>query len=366
MPLLQELLHVLGGGAAGAGLEQPTAVHQRHDGQHPGTRPQFQNREQIGQIVTQDVAGCGNRVFAPADPFQRKPHPVLGLHDPHVQAGRIVLGQVGVQLLDDFRIVASTLVEPEDHRCAARPGPGDGQAHPVPDRRVLGLAHAEDIADLDRLFEQRRPGAVHHPNPSVGRGFEGFVVRAVLLGLLGHQPDVGDAAHGRRVELTVFFGVFQDLLIHGCVGAVGHHGDHVLQLVVLIPHPAPVAHHIRHGGVNDDVVGHVQVGDAAPGVDHGQGRACVVHRRNVSLDLGFFLGRQAVELGQHVGQPVVDVGPDLFENLGVLVERLLEVDRHAVAEHDGVRDLHHRRLEVQGQQHAVLLCRVHLLGVERA
>ncbi len=50
----------------------------------------------------------------------------------------------------------------------------------------------------------------------------------------------------------------------------------------------------------------------------------------------------------------------------MLVERVLVVDRDAVAEHDGIGDLHHRRLEVQRQQHTVFLRHVDLLGVEVA
>ena len=50
----------------------------------------------------------------------------------------------------------------------------------------------------------------------------------------------------------------------------------------------------------------------------------------------------------------------------MLVERLLVVDRYAVTEHDGIGYLHHGRLEVQGEQHAVLLRLFDLLGVELA
>ena len=80
----------------------------------------------------------------------------------------------------------------------------------------------------------------------------------------------------------------------------------------------------------------------------------------------FFVGGQPVQLVQDVGEAVVDVGADLLERVGVLVEGVLVVDRDAVAEHDRIGDLHHGRLEVEGQQDAVLLGRLDLLGVERA
>ncbi len=85
-----------------------------------------------------------------------------------------------------------------------------------------------------------------------------------------------------------------------------------------------------------------------------------------AFDLRLFFGREAVELFEHIGETVVDVGPDLLERLGVLVERLFVVHGDAVAEHDGVGDLHHRRLEVQGQQNAIALCSLDLLRVELA
>ena len=62
--LLHELLDVLGRRAAGAGLEQPAAVHQRHDREHLRARAELEDREQVGQVVAQDVAGDRDRVLA--------------------------------------------------------------------------------------------------------------------------------------------------------------------------------------------------------------------------------------------------------------------------------------------------------------
>ena len=56
------------------------------------------------------------------------------------------------------------------------------------------------------------------------------------------HPDVGDAAHGGRVELAVSLGVLEDHRVHGGVAAVGDHGDAVLELIVVVPHLAAVAH----------------------------------------------------------------------------------------------------------------------------
>ena len=77
------------------------------------------------------------------------------------------------------------------------------------------------------------------------------------------------------------------------------------------------------------------------------------------LDGGFDFG--ALALGQlgdfrvKVAQAVIRVDADFLENPGILFEDVLEIDRHRMAEHDRVRNLHHGSLEVQGQEHALLL-----------
>ena len=84
---LLELLDVLGGRAAGARLEQPAAGQQRHDGQHLGARPDLKDREEVGQVIAQDVAGHRDRVQALADPLQRVLHRLDRGQDLDLQAG---------------------------------------------------------------------------------------------------------------------------------------------------------------------------------------------------------------------------------------------------------------------------------------
>ena len=129
---------------------------------------------------------------------------------------------------------------------------------------------------------------------------------AVLLGLLGHQADVRDIAHGGRVEGAVLTAVVHDRGVHRRVAAVGDAGEGLLTLTLGIPHAAGVADHDRHRGVDDDEVAGVQVGDAVVGIDHGQGRT----------------GQEGT---------------------------------HRVSEEDRVGDLHHRRLEVDRPQQVLLL-----------
>ena len=61
-------------------------------------------------------------------------------------------------------------------------------------------------------------------------------------------------------------------------------------------------------------------------------------------------------LGLHVGGG---------QRVGVVAEHAREVGAHGVAEDDRVRHLHHRRLEVHGEQDALLLGLGDLLGQER-
>src|SRR5690606_36029504 len=104
---------------------------------------------------------------------------------------------------------------------------------------------------------------------------EGLVVRTVLLGLLRHQPDIGHAAHGGRVERAVGLAVLDHRLVDAGVAAVGDDRLGVLQFAIGVPHAATVADHRRHRGVHDHVAAYVQVGDALVGTDHSQGRAPV-------------------------------------------------------------------------------------------
>ena len=76
--------------------------------------------------------------------------------------------------------------------------------------------------------------------------------------------------------------------------------------------------------------------------------------------------RQRRDLGVEIGQAVVDVDAQFVEQLLVLGERVLVEDLHRVPEDDGVRHLHHRRLDVQGEHHTRLIGILHLSLVEVA
>ena len=184
------------------GFVHTAAGHQRHDGQHLGAGAQLQDREQVGEVVAQDVAGRGDGIQPADHALQRVPHRAHLRHDLDVEALGVVILQVGLDLLDQLVLVRTVRVQPEHHRHAGVARPGDGQLDPVADRRVLDDAHAPDIAGLHVLRQQHLAGGeVHDVGDAVLGNLEGLVVRAVLLGLLRHQADVGNGAHRRRIEL---------------------------------------------------------------------------------------------------------------------------------------------------------------------
>src|SRR3972149_4707574 len=118
-------------------------------------------------------------------------------------------------------------------------------------------------------------------------------------------------------------------------------------LPIVTPHLAAIADHWWHGGVDDHVAGHVQVGDALVGIDHRQLWLFFVASLDVGFDLGALGFRQRGDFCEQVAEAVVDVDTQLLDGRGVLLENILEIDRNSMAEHDRVGNLHHRGLEVQ-------------------
>mmetsp|Transcript_101188 Transcript_101188/g.246099 ORF Transcript_101188/g.246099 Transcript_101188/m.246099 type:complete len:398 (-) Transcript_101188:336-1529(-) len=256
------------------------------------------------------------------------------------------------------------LVEPEDSRVARGPRARHGKAHPVLDGGVLDRVHAPDVARFDIVrHEHLARGLVNDAHHACGLLLKGVRVRAVLLGLLRHETDVGDVAHGAGVELPVGTAVVHDGLVEPRIAAVRDDALCVFERVVSVPHTARVADHVGHRRIDDNVRGHVQVGDALARVDHGQLGARVVHGHDVGLDLG--LHGVPGQLVVDVAEPVVRVDAELGKEGRVLLKDILIVDLDDVTEHDRIGHLHHSGLEVQRQHNAGLLGVCDLLLEER-
>mmetsp|Transcript_51980 Transcript_51980/g.126825 ORF Transcript_51980/g.126825 Transcript_51980/m.126825 type:complete len:365 (-) Transcript_51980:812-1906(-) len=336
-------------------LEEAPAREQRHDREHLGAGAELDDGEEVREVVPQHVARNRDCVLPGGGTLHRQAHGLDGGVGLDVEAFGVVLLEVHVDLGLQVRVVRPVGVEPEDGRVARGARARHGQLDPVPDWSILGLAHTPDVALLHGVREHLLAAVVGHADGARSGDLERLVVGAVLLRLLGHQPDVADVAHRRHVELPLLLDVVEDLVVEGGVAAVGDHCLAVLELVVLVPHLARVPDHDGHGGVDDDIRGHVQVGDALGGVDHGDARAGLILLHNVRLDRLLLRIGQLLNLLVHVPKAVVGVHAELVEGGAVLLEHVAVEGAHAVPKHDGIRDLHHRGLEVKREEDVLLL-----------
>ena len=359
---------MLGGRAPGAGLIEAAAIHQRHHREHLGARAQLEDGEEVRVVVAQHIAGHRDRVLAAAGALQGQACGRHRVQDANVQALGVLIGQVTVHQVNEDGVVPALGVQPEDGRGVGGPGPRDRQVHPVAHGGVLGGAGPPDVAGGHLVGQQHRAGlgacALDHDDlhGAVGRDEEGLVVAAVLLGLAGHETHIGHRAHGGRVQSPVGAAVIDDGLVDPGVGGVRDDGERVRGLAVRPPQVAAGPDHGGHGGVDDDVTGHVQVRDAAIGVHHGQARS--------GGQLGLDGGADLLALGQRVqarqdrGQPVLGPQTRLGQGPPVGGEDPRQGGAHRVTEDDRVGDLHHRGLEVHRQQQVLILGGGHLLGEE--
>ncbi len=345
---------MLGRRSAGAGLEQAATGHERHDGQHLRAGTEFHDRKQVSQVITQHIAGDRDRVLAATDAFEREAHRVLRLQDADVEAGKVVILQTALDPRDDLRIVAARGIQPEHRRGPRAARTRDREADPIHDRRILRLAHAPDVTRLDRMLEHHGAVRVADAHDAIGGNRECLVVRTVFLGLLRHQADIRHAAHGRRVECAVRLAIVDDRLVDAGVTAVRDQRVGVLALAGRVPHLAGVADHRRHRRVDDDVARHVQVGDAFRGIDHRERRSLLVLRPDVGLDRGAFVVGQGRDACVQIADAVVRIEAERIE-LGRMPLEHVPVERaHRDPEQNRIGHLHHRCLEVQREQHAIL------------
>ena len=128
---------MLGRRAAGAGLEQAAAGHQRDDREHLRARAELEDREQVGEVVAQtlpvtEIVSLPRRARSSVNRAASARQ--ISISRPSVSSAR-----AGADLAQQLRVVRAGLVEPEDGRRAggagaARPParPSRGSARPSP------------------------------------------------------------------------------------------------------------------------------------------------------------------------------------------------------------------------------------------
>src|SRR5690606_36733426 len=180
--------------------------------------------------------------------------------------------QIFFYLGDHLGIVRAVFIQPEYGRSVAKTGTVYGQLHPILYRGILGLAHTPDITLFHGMLKQHSAAGVDDLNGTGSRNLKGFVVRTVFFGLLRHQTYVWYAAHGARIESTVFFTELNGFLIHAGVATIRNHGFGVVQATVDAPDLTGRTDHRRHRRVDNYVVGEMQVGNTLIRVHHAQRR----------------------------------------------------------------------------------------------
>ena len=193
--------------------------------------------------------------------------------------------QVAIDLLYQLYVVSAIAIQPEDHRGIGLSCTADSQLDPVSNGLIFGLTGAPDIASFNRMLHQYITVSVHHAHGAGHSDLKCLVVGAVFLSLFRHQAHVGHTAHGGRIECTVGLAKIDHLLVDRGISTLGHYSLAVFGLAVRAPHLSTIADHRRHGRVNDDITGYMQIGNPLDGVHHGQFRSSLVTRVDVLHDL---------------------------------------------------------------------------------
>ena len=128
-----------------------------------------------------------------------------------------------------------------------------------------------------------------------------------------------------------------------------------MELTIRAPHLSGRAQGCRHGRINDDIAGHVQVGDPAVRIYHRHIRPCAVNRLQVRFNGCPLLSVKRLNFGIDIANAIVGVHTKLSKLLAVFFKDVSIVNLHGMAKDYRVRNLHHRGFQVQGHQHTLIL-----------
>ncbi len=361
MVFLVELLHVFRGRATGAGFKQATAIHQFDNRQHLGRGSKLKDREQVGQIIAQHVAGDRDGVFALADRIQRRVGCLARSQDPE-----FVLNARGLEdrghVFDQLRIMGTARIQPEDRLTAFGLLPRNGQLDPVLDRGLPCRCRAPDIARVHGMFVQDISVHGDHPHRARRCDFECRGVRAVFLGLLGHQADILDRSGGGWIKRTILFEVRNCFVIDARIGAVG---DDAFGVASLPSGPQPLPPARISAGIEASMI-----------TSDGTCRLVMPLSELTIYSGGWSSISASISVDDrgpigHPGDPVQprsrqcrNSGPRRAASSAspCLSKTGFRKLRHRMSEDNRVGDLHHRGLQVQREQDPVLLRGVDLFG----
>ncbi len=196
------------------------------------------------------------------------------------------------------------------------------------------------------MLQQYRAGCVGYPHHAIGWNHKGFVVRAILFCGLRHQAHIGHAAHRCRVKCAVCLAIVNHSLINAGIATVGNNGLGFLLVTLGIPHGAGITHDNGHGGIDNNVAGHMQIGNTLVGIHHRQGRTLAIQSFDVALDCILLVFWQRSNFGIEVANPVIGIEADLFKRISVFGQYLFIKNRHNVTKNHRVGHLHHGGLQM--------------------
>merc|ERR1719186_757704 len=345
MSFFQELFHMLGSRASCSCLEQSSSSQQRDNGQHLSRSSQFNDWEQVCQVISQDISCHRNSVKTSSGSLARLLHCSNWSFEDNVKPSSVMVLQVFCSKIYQVPVMGPGRVQPEDGHGPSSLSPRHCKFDPVLDRSILGLAHSPDISLLHRVRKYLLPRATDYNHSASTRHLKCLVMTAVLLSFLGHEPHIAGMSHSGPVKLTIFITILQTGLVHGGVAPVWDDTLDLLQLVIFVPHCPTISDNTGHRSINNDVTRNMQVGNPFAGVDHSQAWSGVIAVKNVSFNL-CLLG-MSFNLVINIAQSIVNIHTKLFEQVRVLSKDIFEVNLDHVAEHDGVRNFHHGCLHVQ-------------------
>jgi len=130
----------------------------------------------FADVIAKHVAGDGDCVLTLSDALERKLDRFDRRQNADVEPRGVLILQVLLDFGDHLGVVRALGVEPEHRRGAGEARAAHTELDPVLDRRVPELAHAEDVAGLDRTLQQHLAVIGNDADRSVRGNFERLVV----------------------------------------------------------------------------------------------------------------------------------------------------------------------------------------------